>query len=151
MYSPVFQSGPTKVVGQAFTVKFVPNTDESAPKLKGNYVRTAIGYAQDAMLTHIERWTRSQKIPWSLSHSLRLIYMRSLAASCLCALKYEVPLALLSTAGCETCKSTVTSKLPYVFLPIQFEVILMHFRSSQGVSGRQLLGKYAILLRLTSL
>ncbi|KAF2014988.1 RraA-like protein [Aaosphaeria arxii CBS 175.79] len=38
MYSPVFQAGPTKIVGQAFTVKFVPKADESAPKLKGNYV-----------------------------------------------------------------------------------------------------------------
>lgn len=39
LYSPEFQSGETKIVGRAFTVKFVPKTDEVAPKLSGNYVR----------------------------------------------------------------------------------------------------------------
>lgn len=39
MYSPEFQAGETKIIGQAFTVKFVPKSDESAPKLQGNYVR----------------------------------------------------------------------------------------------------------------
>lgn len=38
MYSPAFQSGPTKIVGKAFTVKFAAKDDTSAPKLKGNYV-----------------------------------------------------------------------------------------------------------------
>ncbi|OJJ08157.1 hypothetical protein ASPVEDRAFT_155873 [Aspergillus versicolor CBS 583.65] len=38
IYSPEFQSGETKIVGQAFTVKFVPKTDEAAPKLSGNYI-----------------------------------------------------------------------------------------------------------------
>lgn len=38
MYSPEFQAGETKVVGQAFTVKFVSKSDEAAPKLQGNYV-----------------------------------------------------------------------------------------------------------------
>ncbi|GFN21290.1 RraA family protein [Aspergillus tubingensis] len=38
MYSPEFQAGETKVVGQAFTVKFVPKSDEAAPKLQGNYI-----------------------------------------------------------------------------------------------------------------
>lgn len=38
MYSPEFQAGDTTIVGQAFTVKFVPKSDESAPKLQGNYV-----------------------------------------------------------------------------------------------------------------
>lgn len=38
MYSPAYQSGPTKIVGQAFTVKFAAKDDTSAPKLKGNYV-----------------------------------------------------------------------------------------------------------------
>lgn len=38
MYSPAYQSGPTKIVGQAFTVKFAAKDDSSAPKLKGNYV-----------------------------------------------------------------------------------------------------------------
>lgn len=38
MYSPVFQAGPTKIIGQAFTVKFAPKADEIAPRLKGNYV-----------------------------------------------------------------------------------------------------------------
>lgn len=41
LYSPEFQAGETKIVGQAFTVKFVPKTDEAAPKLSGNYVRTS--------------------------------------------------------------------------------------------------------------
>lgn len=40
MYSPAYQSGPTKIVGQAFTVKFAAKDDTSAPKLKGNYVCT---------------------------------------------------------------------------------------------------------------
>lgn len=38
MYSPVFQSGPTKIVGEAFTVKFVPKSDTESPKVQGNYV-----------------------------------------------------------------------------------------------------------------
>ncbi|KAL3462655.1 ribonuclease E inhibitor RraA/Dimethylmenaquinone methyltransferase, partial [Aspergillus heterothallicus] len=38
MYSPEFQAGDTKIVGQAFTVKFVPKTDDVAPKLEGNYI-----------------------------------------------------------------------------------------------------------------
>ncbi|OJJ53591.1 hypothetical protein ASPSYDRAFT_36522 [Aspergillus sydowii CBS 593.65] len=38
LYSPEFQAGETKIVGQAFTVKFVPKTDEAAPKLSGNYI-----------------------------------------------------------------------------------------------------------------
>ncbi|KAL4812134.1 ribonuclease E inhibitor RraA/Dimethylmenaquinone methyltransferase [Aspergillus spinulosporus] len=33
-----FQAGDTKIVGQAFTVKFVSKTDEAAPKLSGNYI-----------------------------------------------------------------------------------------------------------------
>ncbi|KAL3495800.1 ribonuclease E inhibitor RraA/Dimethylmenaquinone methyltransferase [Aspergillus germanicus] len=38
LYSPEFQTGDTKIVGQAFTVKFVPKSDEAAPKLEGNYI-----------------------------------------------------------------------------------------------------------------
>jgi hypothetical protein len=38
MYSPEFQAGETKIVGRAFTVKFVPQSDEASPKLQGNYV-----------------------------------------------------------------------------------------------------------------
>ncbi|KAF4535762.1 Ribonuclease e inhibitor rraa dimethylmenaquinone methyltransferase protein [Lasiodiplodia theobromae] len=38
MYSPVFQSGPTKIVGEAFTVKFVPKSDTESPKVQGNYI-----------------------------------------------------------------------------------------------------------------
>ncbi|CAG7934910.1 unnamed protein product [Penicillium olsonii] len=38
MQSPQFQAGETKIVGQAFTVKFVPKSDTSAPKLQGNYI-----------------------------------------------------------------------------------------------------------------
>ncbi|KAL4987429.1 ribonuclease E inhibitor RraA/Dimethylmenaquinone methyltransferase [Aspergillus falconensis] len=40
LYSPQFQAGDTKIVGQAFTVKFVPKTAETAPKLTGNYIDT---------------------------------------------------------------------------------------------------------------
>jgi hypothetical protein len=39
MYSPEHQSGPTKIVGRAFTVKFVRNEDADAPKPEGHYVR----------------------------------------------------------------------------------------------------------------
>lgn len=38
MYSPEFQAGETKIVGQVFTVKFVPKSDEASPNLRGNYV-----------------------------------------------------------------------------------------------------------------
>lgn len=38
MYSPEFQGGRTKIVGQAFTVKFVPKSDHSAPLFSGTYV-----------------------------------------------------------------------------------------------------------------
>lgn len=38
MYSPEFQSGETKLIGQAYTVKFVPKTDEAAPKVQGDYI-----------------------------------------------------------------------------------------------------------------
>ncbi|KAL3260931.1 hypothetical protein ABHI18_004203 [Aspergillus niger] len=38
LYSPEYQAGETKIVGQAFTVKFVPKDDEAAPNLSGNYI-----------------------------------------------------------------------------------------------------------------
>ncbi|OAP56113.1 hypothetical protein AYL99_09292 [Fonsecaea erecta] len=38
MYSPKFQDGDTKIVGQAFTVKFVPKSDTNAPSLNGHYL-----------------------------------------------------------------------------------------------------------------
>lgn len=38
MYSPKFQEGETKIIGQAFTVKFVSKSDKDAPSLPGNYV-----------------------------------------------------------------------------------------------------------------
>ncbi|RAH54051.1 RraA-like protein [Aspergillus piperis CBS 112811] len=38
LYSPDYQAGETKIVGQAFTVKFVPKDDQAAPRLGGNYV-----------------------------------------------------------------------------------------------------------------
>ncbi|PIG80930.1 putative ribonuclease e inhibitor rraa dimethylmenaquinone methyltransferase protein [Aspergillus arachidicola] len=38
MYSPQFQAGETKIVGQAMTVKFVPKSDVSSPKVQGNYI-----------------------------------------------------------------------------------------------------------------
>lgn len=38
MYSPQFQSGGTRIIGQAFTVRFVPKADTTSPKLQGNYV-----------------------------------------------------------------------------------------------------------------
>jgi hypothetical protein len=37
MWSPERQSGPTKIVGPAYTVKYVPVTD-AAPKLESHYV-----------------------------------------------------------------------------------------------------------------
>lgn len=39
LYSPEYQSGPTKIIGKAMTVKFVPKADIDAPSLQGNYVR----------------------------------------------------------------------------------------------------------------
>jgi regulator of RNase E activity RraA len=41
MYAPKLQEGDTKVVGQAFTVKFVPKLDKEAPSLSGHYVCVA--------------------------------------------------------------------------------------------------------------
>lgn len=38
LYSPDFVTGDTKIVGPAFTVKFEPKSNTSAPKVKGNYV-----------------------------------------------------------------------------------------------------------------
>ncbi|KAF2972629.1 hypothetical protein GQX73_g886 [Xylaria multiplex] len=38
LYSPQFQSGETKIVGPAMTVKFAPKSDKDAPKVKGNYI-----------------------------------------------------------------------------------------------------------------
>ncbi|KAH9985277.1 RraA-like protein [Xylariaceae sp. FL0662B] len=38
MYSPQSQSGPTKIVGPAMTVKFASKSEKDAPKLKGNYI-----------------------------------------------------------------------------------------------------------------
>ncbi|OJI83505.1 hypothetical protein ASPTUDRAFT_65763 [Aspergillus tubingensis CBS 134.48] len=38
LYSPDYQAGETKIVGQAFMVKFVPKDDEAAPRLSGNYI-----------------------------------------------------------------------------------------------------------------
>ncbi|KAI8653641.1 hypothetical protein NCS56_01318700 [Fusarium sp. Ph1] len=38
LYSPEFQMGDTKIVGPAFTVKFEPKSNMSAPKVKGNYI-----------------------------------------------------------------------------------------------------------------
>lgn len=38
MYSPHFQSGPTKIAGPVFTVKFAPKNDVVAPKVSGHYV-----------------------------------------------------------------------------------------------------------------
>lgn len=39
MYSPQFQAGGTKIIGPAYTVKFVLKSDLNAPQLKKNYVR----------------------------------------------------------------------------------------------------------------
>ncbi|KAK7216230.1 hypothetical protein V2G26_004233 [Clonostachys chloroleuca] len=38
LYSPDFVTGDTKIVGPAFTVKFEPKSNTSAPKVKGNYI-----------------------------------------------------------------------------------------------------------------
>ncbi|KAF2629846.1 RraA-like protein [Macroventuria anomochaeta] len=38
MYSPQYQSEGIKIVGPAYTVKFVPKADTNAPKPKGNYI-----------------------------------------------------------------------------------------------------------------
>ncbi|KAK4500184.1 hypothetical protein PRZ48_008370 [Zasmidium cellare] len=38
MFSPEFQSGSTKIVGKAFTVKMVLKSETNAPKVQGNYI-----------------------------------------------------------------------------------------------------------------
>ncbi|KAL1859761.1 hypothetical protein VTK73DRAFT_7457 [Phialemonium thermophilum] len=38
MYSPEFERGESKVVGPVFTVKFVPVSDSTAPRVSGNYI-----------------------------------------------------------------------------------------------------------------
>ncbi|KIW09770.1 hypothetical protein PV08_11870 [Exophiala spinifera] len=38
MYSPKLQEGDTKIIGQAFTVKFVPKSDKQAPSISGHYI-----------------------------------------------------------------------------------------------------------------
>lgn len=44
MFSPEFQSGSTKIVGKAFTVKMVLKSETDAPKLQGNYVRMTVPF-----------------------------------------------------------------------------------------------------------
>ena len=38
MYSPQFQAGSTKIVGEVYTVKLVPKADTTSPRLSGHYV-----------------------------------------------------------------------------------------------------------------
>jgi hypothetical protein len=72
MFSPKFQAGETKVVGQAFTVKFVSVDDVDAPKLSGNYVCTH--------LHDDSKWTvRSRIIHGRLIWSLAMEFCSSLS------------------------------------------------------------------------
>ena len=61
MYSPQFQAGETKIVGQAMTVKFVPKADVSSPKVQGNYVCSHHILVES--LTSTKRLLRSTKSP----------------------------------------------------------------------------------------
>ncbi|KAL8923478.1 MAG: hypothetical protein Q9208_004606 [Pyrenodesmia sp. 3 TL-2023] len=38
MWSPTRQEGPTKIVGQAYTVRFVPKNEPSKAKIEGHYI-----------------------------------------------------------------------------------------------------------------
>lgn len=42
MWSPKRQEGPTKIVGPAYTVKYVRNNHGTDPTLKGHYVSLVI-------------------------------------------------------------------------------------------------------------
>ncbi|KAI9927130.1 hypothetical protein MW887_003513 [Aspergillus wentii] len=51
MYSPQFQAGETKIIGQAYTVKFVPKSDETAPKLSTNYPLPHVNAVYGGLMT----------------------------------------------------------------------------------------------------
>ena len=51
MHSPVFQAGLTKIVGPAFTVKFVPKDDKDSPSLENNYV----SYKQNQCISEMRK------------------------------------------------------------------------------------------------
>ncbi|GMF80376.1 unnamed protein product [Aspergillus oryzae] len=51
MYSPQFQAGETKIVGQAMTVKFVPKSDVSSPKVQGNYPLPHVNAVYGGLMT----------------------------------------------------------------------------------------------------
>jgi hypothetical protein len=51
MYSPALQSGPTRIIGPVWTVKFVSKSDLEAPKIKGHYVR--VYFASEEELLNI--------------------------------------------------------------------------------------------------
>lgn len=64
LWSPDRQSGDTKIIGPAYTVKYVPVADTESPKLAGHYVSRC----------HSQNDLRSQSRlilfcldPWSLS------------------------------------------------------------------------------------
>jgi regulator of RNase E activity RraA len=40
MWSPQQQAGDTKIVGPAYTVRYVRKDDQAAPRFEGHYVRT---------------------------------------------------------------------------------------------------------------
>lgn len=42
MYSPNYQDDSTKIVGRAFTVKYIPRSEEVAVNLEGHYVRPGV-------------------------------------------------------------------------------------------------------------
>lgn len=80
IYSPEFQSGETRLIGQAYTVKFAPKTDEAAPKLQGNYVGLASSSKVHVHITNEERWIKSPPEQWHSSPNPSHTSTRSTAA-----------------------------------------------------------------------
>jgi hypothetical protein len=60
LHSPSFQSGDTKIIGPAHTVKFELNREKGArPSVRGHYVsRPALGHSFGAQLKHCRSTTR---------------------------------------------------------------------------------------------
>lgn len=54
MYSPQFQSGPTKIAGQVYTVKLVPRSDVTSPELQGHYVNPFLHVLVQTRDSHVK-------------------------------------------------------------------------------------------------
>lgn len=102
MFSPDRQAGPTKIVGPAYTVRYVLN-DDPAPKRPTHYVLLLMP-PHTAVSLHLRaaRSTPSQKAPSSSSLVHRASPTPCMGGLCPAALVQAVPSALSSTAASET-------------------------------------------------